>query len=353
MRPSKSIKILLVVLLTVAAYLFIGLSGSPYGLYSLEYRDVPFTLEGKHTSDELARLTFRSPWDVLGIVVLEFDSVTIPSDDRVVLELYRDGADTPFHVHPYVIKNFYDLPKFPFGLPLQKNSKGATYLMVLRYGDDRDSRQRLKLMPLRLHTVHFTTKSELFANKELLLHFMYNKTVTLVPPGLLPLFGFILLVAGISHKVLLYFLLKFGGGFNTILGHVIGGIGITVRCPNTLQRISLGHVMRGAVVIVFASTMVFVLSSYPIRDRWYAIWVFLYIVCVRYLRLPSETHFALALAGFVVFFALTLLGDTPRAEKAAVFVYFWMVALVVSAAREMIKQNGNRIVDSQMKYECK
>lgn len=272
---------------------------SPYGLTSLEYTKVTMHILPTQGANELIRGSFSSPDEYLGILFIPFRTSSPLPESPVEFRLYNKSTRSLVHSHEYVAKNFSDKPLFPFGIPVITKSKEVEYEFVIEAVASGSGLHNLQLDPHQdISTIHLFDRRELKRNN--ILDFFFNKVVqtfsilTFKPIALM-------LIGSLMFPYLIRFLIQ------------VGVIGRTTSENRALWILT--NVLAIAVLV---------LVPRAISDGVYVLWILFYTFITVKLKNSIKSHYQWALTLLVLCPTFLMLSDELRAEKSAIFVFFFL-----------------------------
>lgn len=285
----------------IASGLLLALTvfNSPYGVSSIQYSNVPLKSEKVKNNSELIRASFLAPNNYLGVFFVPFTKTKPLPEVPLTLRLYDRKSGKQIHTHTYVAKNFSDKSFFPIGIPTITQSGNKIFEFSISKEANSTNLEGLKLdVTKQTSTIHLFDRRELRKNN--FLSFLIQKTVTSMQ--VLNWWPFVLItLSSAIFPFIAALLVKFGV------------FGIRILSSKALWMFLLGLL-----------TFVLILVPYTLADSLSMIWIIGYLVYVVRTRPQTKYHYIWAL-GFLVLCPLFLsVGDEVRAEKSAIFVFFFL-----------------------------
>lgn len=305
-------------LIACIGLLFMTVLNSPYGLTSVEYLNVSYqNITPVIKNEVLLRGEFTSPDNYLGIIYIPFKTSVQQQEIPVVFNLYDKKTNNIVHSHEYVAKNFSDKLLFPIGIPPIRTSRKIDYIFEIRKVNASDKVGGLTLDPSKkISTIHLFDRREMKRNN--IVSFVTAKLTTSVEN--VALWPFLLILLGSATFPLVV--------------QIFVRIGVLKAIE---RRITI---FLWLVQILTLST--YILIPKQVNDAFYTLWIVFHLGISYLIKSKPKIHYYWALASLLMCPIFLFFSDELRAEKAAIFVFFFLTFGVFQEIYLEVRKNFHK-----------
>lgn len=275
--------------------------------------------------------SFQAKEDNLGIVSVRFYNFQRISNDSVIFRIKEEDQKDWFYENTYRVNQFQPDELFTFGFPIIPDSKGKTYYFEIEStkGRSGDAIGLSSVYPPFV-TQYQYPKEKLLANKAELVEFIFKKLYYSFTDRNFFIASLVYLMPFIFYIIWCY------------LAKAV--IGISINPLPQLQiksrEIISSSVKNGYVLVqIYLSLLLLLILLMDEANYFVSIMVIvLWIWLIRLYRFDSSVSYLLSFGLILICPVLLLLGQDKIAERAAMWVYFFLLIGTIIALLELTKR---------------